>query len=576
MKKILYKISLLIIVTIFCLIFTGSNANAATASISASRTNVKVGENVAIHVMATAVSWNLKVTGEGISDSIPGFNTDGQSETITKTYTLDTSKAGVFTVAVAGDVTDGDGTVKIYEPVTITVAEEPTPTATPVPTETQTVTSTPTTTSTPTSTPTSNEPSFDSRNEIVYATDDDINVRPTCSTSGGAYGKLAKGESVIRTGIAQVNGENWSRVVYTDASGVQHTGYVSSKYLTITKQKKDDDKKKEEEDNKKDGEKSSVKNLKTLTIVGYELEPSFDPEIKNYSLKLNEDDTDDELEIKAEAEDEKAKVTITGNENFKIGNNIVKIVVTAEDNTTRMYTITVAKTNENGIVDSLKLDKLTISKGNLDPAFDPEVTSYTIIVDDPSTITSSDIIATSDDKDIKVTVAENKQSDDGEKLFTIMLENKDSTKTGVYQVVVKKPTANQAATTNNTDMTLFYILGGIIGGLLIIIIIIIIILKKNSDDDDEEYDDSFIEPNNNLDYKEMTERKPKQSQILNDGSEGFNSEDDDKYKVNYLNTNYEEDEEDTDSDDDYEDDEDYDNEEDSEEYNQNEKKGKHF
>ena len=576
MKKILYKISLLIIITIFCLIFTSSSANAATASISASKTNVKVGENVAIHVMATAVSWNLKVSGEGISDSIPGFNQDGQSETITKTYNLDTSKAGVFTVAVAGDVTDGDGTVKVYEPVTVVVEEPVTSTPTPTATPTTSTSTTPEPTSQPTETstpnPTSNEPSFDSRNEIVYATNDGINVRPTCSTSGGAYGKLLKGESVIRTGVS-TNG--WSRVVYTDANGVQHTGYVSSEYLTIVKakDKNTEDDKKEENDGK---EKSSNKMLKTLNIVGYELEPKFDPEIKNYSLKLNEDDTDDELDIKAEAEDEKAKVVITGNENFKVGNNIVKIVVTAEDNTTRMYTITVAKTNENGIVDSLKLDKLTVSKGKLDPTFDPEVTSYTIVVDDPSTITADDFVATSDDKDVKVTVAENKQSDDGEKLFTIMLENKDSSKTGVYQVVVKKPTANQAATTNNTDMTLFYILGGVIGGLIIIIIIIIIVLKKSSDDDDDEYDESFIEPNNNLDYKEMTERKPKQSQILNDGSEGFN-EDDDKYKVNYLNKDYdEEDEEYVDSNDDYEDDDDYEDEEDSEEYNQNEKKGKHF
>ena len=61
------------------------------------------------------------------------------------------------------------------------------------------------------------------------------------------------------------------------------------------------------------------KALKELVVENYELTPNFDPQTTKYSLTLK--DTDEKLNIKATPEDEKATTDITGNGDFKVGNN---------------------------------------------------------------------------------------------------------------------------------------------------------------------------------------------------------------------------------------------------------------
>ena len=119
-----------------------------------------------------------------------------------------------------------------------------------------------------------------------------------------------------------------------------------------------------------------------------------------------------------------------------------------------------------------------------------------------------------DDENVKVSVAQNEQSEDGEKVFTIILENKDGSKTGVYQITVKKPEQNQVMTTQgNKDNTIYYILAAIIGVLLLLIVIIIIALKKtsNKEDDDEkdDYDYSLKDAIDNVNLDEEIEENGK-------------------------------------------------------------------
>ncbi|MGM9881923.1 MAG: cadherin-like beta sandwich domain-containing protein [Bacilli bacterium] len=87
---------------------------------------------------------------------------------------------------------------------------------------------------------------------------------------------------------------------------------------------------------------SSNNYLKLLEVAGYEIE--FDKEIDEYQIKVNSDVAS--LEIKAIAEDSRARVEITGNENFKKGENIVTITVTAENGETREYKLIVNKDAE--------------------------------------------------------------------------------------------------------------------------------------------------------------------------------------------------------------------------------------
>lgn len=77
--------------------------------------------------------------------------------------------------------------------------------------------------------------------------------------------------------------------------------------------------------------------LKSITIEGYNID--FKKNVYNYTLKIKNEET---LNINAIAEDATAKVRIVGNNNLN-NNNVIKIIVTAEDKSVSTYSITVSK-----------------------------------------------------------------------------------------------------------------------------------------------------------------------------------------------------------------------------------------
>ena len=180
-------------------------------------------------------------------------------------------------------------------------------------------------------------------------------------------------------------------------------------------------------------------------------------------------------------------------------------------------------------MEGLKLDSLQISNATLEPEFNADESNYVVIVEDPSTITAEGILATVSDKNITITTSETTPDENGEKVITIMLESKDGEKTGIYQIVVKKPVKNESAPmvlTNGSDNTVYYILGAIIGTLLLLIIIIVVALRKmsnknvddiNEDELSDDYDynlkDAIDEANK--EYDDMVEESNYKSQILN-------------------------------------------------------------
>lgn len=90
---------------------------------------------------------------------------------------------------------------------------------------------------------------------------------------------------------------------------------------------------------------SSNSKLSSLTIKGYNL--NFKPDVKEYKLKIDKDVN--ALDIEVTPEDAKAKYEITGNEQLKNKSKIT-IKVTAEDETTTDYIITIKKGGSNIIV----------------------------------------------------------------------------------------------------------------------------------------------------------------------------------------------------------------------------------
>ena len=80
--------------------------------------------------------------------------------------------------------------------------------------------------------------------------------------------------------------------------------------------------------------------LKSLIVQGFNIYPSFQSNIYNYNLDISEELS--KLDISVETENEKATFVIEGNEDLKQGDNLVKIIVTAEDGeTTNEYKINV-------------------------------------------------------------------------------------------------------------------------------------------------------------------------------------------------------------------------------------------
>ena len=72
----------------------------------------------------------------------------------------------------------------------------------------------------------------------------------------------------------------------------------------------------------------------------FNIYPSFQSNIYNYNINVSEEIS--KLDVYAETENEKATFVIEGNEDLKQGDNLVKIIVTAEDGvTTGEYKINV-------------------------------------------------------------------------------------------------------------------------------------------------------------------------------------------------------------------------------------------
>ena len=125
--------------------------------------------------------------------------------------------------------------------------------------------------------------------------------------------------------------------------------------------------------------KSSNAYLSTLSALEGRFNENFVKTNNNYTITVEPHVK--KLNINAVPEEEHASVNITGNANFKIGNNTVNVIVTAEDGTKNTYTIVVNK--EGSDVNTLKT--LTVSNGTLEPSFTSNQNNYRVVVENDVT-----------------------------------------------------------------------------------------------------------------------------------------------------------------------------------------------
>lgn len=179
--------------------------------------------------------------------------------------------------------------------------------------------------------------------------------------------------------------------------------------------------------------------LSSLAVVQSTLTPSFDPAIESYISNVAYTVTN--VDITATASSDAATVSGTGNKDLNTGDNTFEIVVTAENNTTKTYTIVVKRAKNN----NAKLSNITISGGfTLTPSFDPDTTTYNVSV--PNSASSIDITAFKQDPNaVSVTGVGTVNLNTGFNTINIVVTAENGTTKKTYTLIVERDKSNDAS-----------------------------------------------------------------------------------------------------------------------------------
>ena len=161
--------------------------------------------------------------------------------------------------------------------------------------------------------------------------------------------------------------------------------------------------------------KSDNSNLSSIQIAEGVISPEFSKTVKEYTVNVPYEVT--KLSIAATPEHSKGTVTINGNDELKVGENLIEIIVTAEDSSTDKYTIKAIRAKQ-----ELSLQTLSIYyvNGNgekvelkLDPQFSFDVYSYAVNDILAHTIQSLSVEAKANAENAKVEIVGNDELKSG-------------------------------------------------------------------------------------------------------------------------------------------------------------------
>lgn len=355
MKKNINKI-LFLILLFFVILFCNTIVNAASFSASASKKTLTKGSTATVTITANDCAGKFSITS---SDSnVASISSSSEwVESGSKSITITAKKEGTAKITVkAADVSDSSANVVSgSKSINITVKDS-------------TTNSDNSNNSDNSSNNNNNqnnngnnnndnaepsEPTFTSTNETVYAKSK-ANIRSSYSTSSTKVGSLSEGDDVTRIGIGN-NG--WSKITYNG-----QTAYVSTSLLTKTKPE-ENNKNNETTDNttnnseeNNDKTEETILQLDELKIENYELTPEFSKDI--YEYKINIDEDIEKLDIEPISNDKDITIEVKGNENLKIGDNLITITLKKDGIEEKVYNITAIK-NE-------KVKEETVTKINQD------------------------------------------------------------------------------------------------------------------------------------------------------------------------------------------------------------------
>ena len=214
-----------------------------------------------------------------------------------------------------------------------------------------------------------------------------------------------------------------------------------------------------------------------------------------------------QVEIYATKKDSKASLTGTGIKKLQEGQNTANVIVTAEDGTTKTYTINIKRLSKNekqdttGNLDTksssnskdLELSNLEIEGVNLEPSFESSTYKYEISIKGEQS--SLDIKASTNNTSDKVEIIGNENLQNGQNIITILVTNSKSDEVATYQIYVNKNVIDSNTVDNEFGKTVkeLKIKLWVFRALVVIVVLGIIMLliikhKKNKKEYDEEDD----------------------------------------------------------------------------------------
>lgn len=207
-------------------------------------------------------------------------------------------------------------------------------------------------------------------------------------------------------------------------------------------------------------------NIKTLEITGYQLD--FKSGITDYNIKVTKDV--DKLDLNIVLSNEDSIVEIEGNENFVIGENVVKLNVKAVDGSIKTYTIIVNKVDKIKLANNNYIKKLEIDGYDID--FNYEKLDYELDYNGEEYL---DFNITLDDSDAEYEIINNKKLAAGS-VITIKVTAEDGS---IREYTI---TLNEPQKVSSSSFNKYFIIGGIIFIIIVLIVVIVIISKKNKKD----------------------------------------------------------------------------------------------
>ena len=198
-----------------------------------------------------------------------------------------------------------------------------------------------------------------------------------------------------------------------------------------------------------------------LTISSGTLSPQFSSSVITYTASVDNSVT--QVTVTPTASDSLAAITVNGNDvisgndyiitSLTVGEpTTVTVIVTAQDSTTKTYTITLTRA---ALSDNADLGGLTISSGTLSPQFSSSVITYTASVD--NSVTQVTVTPTASDSLAAITVNDNTVTSGNGYIVTSLIAGEPNTVTVIVtaQDSTTKTytiTLTRAALSGNADL----------------------------------------------------------------------------------------------------------------------------